>query len=286
MMIDAQDLEKIVALALCTAYIKGDKPLSLLIISDRPESGKTEIVKQFSGTPGVEFATDVTGYGLKRDFTAKILRGEVKHIIIPEMITPLSKGKTASDSFTGILQAIIEDGIMGIHTGFIRSSWSADMPTRSVGVIGCLPRPVFTHKLRQEWQLRGFLSRFLVVSYRHGDDTLSRILKSIKDGDYLRPKAGKRLDFDGDDIEINIPSEVGQACEDLGRGIVAEAVKAGLVYGYREVKHIRALVAANVIYERITHGAKRTTACVADFEEVQRLGYLFNEQYNSLKGGA
>ena len=283
-MIDTQDLEKIVALTLCTAYIKGDKPLSLLIVSDRPESGKTEITKQFSGTPRVEFATDVTGYGLKRDFTQKILKGEVKHIIIPEMVTPLSKGRVSSDSFTSVLQAIIEDGIMGIHTGFIQSSWAKDMPIRSVGIIGCLPR-TFYQNVRYKWLLLGFLSRFLVVSYRHGDDTLIRIFDSINDGSYLTATEKKRLAFDGEDIAVTIPKDVGLACEQLGRGIVAEAVKAGLAYGYREVKHIRALVAANVIYERITKGTQRATASMADFEEVDRLGYLFNEQYNALKGG-
>lgn len=283
-MIDSQDLDRIVTLALCTAYIKGDKPLSLLIISDRPESGKTEVVKQFSGTPGIEFASDVTGFGIKRDFCERIIEGKLHHIIIPEMITPLAKGQVSSDSFTAILQAIIEDGVMGLHTGFLKASWSKDMPVRSVGVIGCLPRPFLTAKLKYDWMKRGFLSRFLVVSYKYADDTIGKIFGSIREGDYLTsPK--HPLDFDGDTIEIAIPEDVGVSCEELGRGIVEEAVKAGLAYGYREVKHIRALVAANVIFERVEKGTDRVEATMADFEEVNRLGYLFNQQFNALKGG-
>lgn len=284
-MIDCQDLDKIVTLALCTAYVKGDKPLSLLIVSDRPESGKTEVVKRFSGTPKVAFATDITGYGLKRDFGKKIARGEIKHIVIPEMLTTLSKGKIASDSFTSILQAVIEDGLMGLYTGYLPpSNVKNNQPIRTVGVIGCLPRPFFTMKLRYEWLKRGFLSRFLVVTYKHSDDTIDRIFESVEDGDYLgaTPKA---LDLDGDEVEVIIPKNVGQECTRLGKEIVKSAVEAGLAYGYREVKHIRAMVAANVIEERIEKGTDRTEATMADFEVVDKLGYLFNEQFNSLKGG-
>lgn len=283
-MIDSQDLDKIVTLALCTAYIKGDKPLSLLIISDRPESGKTEVVKQFSGTPGVEFASDVTGFGIKRDFCERIIEGKLHHIIIPEMITPLAKGQVSSDSFTAILQAIIEDGVMGLHTGFLKASWSTDMPVRSVGVIGCLPRPFLTAKLKYDWMKRGFLSRFLVVSYKYADDTLDEIFGSIEQGDYLGTDR-QPIDFDGNEVAIELPKPVAVACTQLGKGIVEEAVKAGLAYGFREVKHIRALVAANVILERIDEGTDRTEATMADFEEVDRLGYLFNQQFNALKGG-
>ena len=283
-MIDSQDLDKIVTLALCTAYIKGDKPLSLLIISDRPESGKSEVVKHFSGTPGVEFASDVTGFGIKRDFCQKIMQGALHHIIIPEMITPLAKGQVSSDSFTAILQALIEDGVMGLHTGYLKSMWyDKDVPIRTVGVIGCLPRPFLTAKLKYEWMKRGFLSRFLVITYKHSDDTIDKIFESIHDGDYLGTSA-EPIDFDGNEVAIDIPKPVATACTQLGRGIVEEAVKAGLAYGYREVKHIRALVAANVIFERIEEGTDRTEATMADFEEVNRLGYLFNEQFNALKG--
>lgn len=283
-MIDSQDLDKVVTLALCTAYIKGDKPLSLLIISDRPESGKTEAVKRFSGTPGVEFASDVTGFGIKRDFCERIKEGKLHHIIIPEMITPLAKGQVSSDSFTAILQAIIEDGVMGLHSGFLKASWSSDTAVRAVGVIGCLPRPFLTAKLKYDWMKRGFLSRFLVVTYKQGDDTIDRIFASIHKGDYLGTET-QPISFDGDEVTIDIPEPVATACEQLGRGIVEEAVKAGLAYGYREVKHIRALVAANVIFERIEQGTDRSEATMADFEEIDRLGYLFNEQFNALKGG-
>ena len=284
-MIDSQDLDKIVTLALCTAYIKGDKPLSLLIISDRPESGKTEVVKQFSGTPGVEFASDVTGFGIKRDFCERIIEGKLHHIIIPEMITPLAKGQVSSDSFTAILQALIEDGVMGLHTGYLKAVWhDKDAPARSVGVIGCLPRPFLTAKLKYEWMKRGFLSRFLVVTYKHGDDTIDKIFESIEDGDYLGTDT-QPIGFDGNEVAINLPKPVAVACTQLGKGIVEDAVKTGMAYGYREAKHIRALVAANVILERIEEGTDRAEATMADFKEVDRLGYLFNQQFNALKGG-
>lgn len=285
-MIDTKDLEKIVALALCTAYIKGERPLSLLIISDRPEAGKTEVVKQFCGTPGVEFASDVTGYGIKRDFLAKIARGEIHHIIIPELLTPLSKGKVSSDSFTSILQVLIEDGVMGFHTGYIDGVWGnkADLPIKTVGIIGCMPQPFFTDKVRFDWMRSGFLSRFVVVTYKYGFDSIKEIFASIKKGDYLTDDPTP-LKFDGDQVEVIVPDNVATKCQRLSGEIAKEAIERGLAYGFREFKHIRAMVAANVVLERVRQGTDRAEANMKDFQEVDRLGYLFNRQFNALKEG-
>lgn len=285
-MIDTSDLEKIVALALCTAYVKGERPLSLLIISDRPEAGKTEVVKQFCGTPGVEFASDVTGYGIKRDFLDKIARGDIHHIIIPELLTPLSKGKVSADSFTSILQVLIEDGVMGFHTGYIDGVWGnkKNEPIKTIGIIGCMPQPFFTERIRLDWMRRGFLSRFVVVTYKYGFDSIEGIFASIREGNYLTAKPTP-LDFDGNQADIAIPDNVAAECERLGVDIVKEAVALGLAYGFREVKHIRAMVAANVVLEQVREGTKRTEANMKDFQEIDRLGYLFNRQFNELKVG-
>lgn len=277
------DLEKIVSLALCSGYIEGDKPLSILVISDRPESGKTDIIKRFSETPGVKFASDISGYGIKRDFLAGIMNGTLHHIIIPEFLQPLMKGRVSAQSFTTTLQVVMEDGCIGFHTGFVKSTaLPPGSEIRTVGVIGCMPRPLFTRQLRYEWAKTGFLSRWLIVTYKYNDDAVCNIIASIERGDYIHSKDPK-LVLDGTKETIVIPAEIARACTNLALGVVNEARQAGLAYGFREIKHIRALVASNVIYDRIINGSERVTATMEDFKEVERLGYLFNEQFNEVK---
>ena len=282
-MVHTEDLEKIVALALCSAYVEGDKPLSLLLISDRPEAGKSEIVKRFSGTPNVEFASDVSGFGIRRDFVEKIKHGELKHIIIPEFLQPLMKGRVSAQSFTTTLQCLMEDGVMGLHSGFMKASFASDTKdARTVGFIGCLPRPLFTKQLRYEWLRTGFLSRWLVVTYRYDDDAINGIIQSIEDGDYLKQDKDLQV-MDGITTAIEIPKEVAKACTNLALEIVKSAKESGLAYGFREIKHIRVLVMANVIHDRIVNGSQRVEAAMDDFSEVERLGYLFNEQFNCVR---
>lgn len=282
-MINSGDLEKVVALALCTSYIQGDKPLSLLLISDRPEAGKTEVVKRFTGTPRVGFATDVSGYGIKRDFAQKIIDGEIYHIVIPEFLQPLLRGKVSSTSFVTTLQALMEDGVMGLHTGFIKPLFfKPGDEIKTVGVIACMPRPYFTKQLSYEWLKMGFLSRWVVVTYSYDSETVDSILASIESGDYLQ-RTEKAIVLDGQTIPVEMPSDVSKCCRELSETIVKEAKEAGLAYGFRELKHIRSLVAANVIYDGIANGKDRTKATLEDFEEISRLGYLFNEQYNAVR---
>lgn len=281
-MIHTQDLEKIVALTLCSAYVKGDKPLSLLIISDRPESGKTELVKRFRGTPHVEFATDLSGYGIKRDLAKGIMTGDIRHIVIPELLQPLGKSRVAAASFVNTLAAIMEDGVMGLHTGFCKPVYDGKGEVNSVGVIGCMPRPAYTAHIRYEWLKTGFLSRWLVVTYRYSDDTVQAIFDSIDRGDYLDHET-ELLEMMKDKVDVELPPDVSSACQRLGIVTIEEARKQGLAYGFREVRHIRSLVAANVVYERVKEGGDRDTATMADFQEVERLGYLFNEQYNEVR---
>jgi len=282
-MIHTKDLQKIISLALCSAYVKGDKPLSLLIISDRPESGKTEIVKGFLGTPRVEFATDISGYGIKRDLCKRIMEGNLYHIIIPEFLQPLSKGKISAQSFTTTLQAIMEDGVMGLHTGFLRATSSVNLDDiKSVGVIACMPRPSYTMQLRNEWVKSGFLSRWLVVSYKYNDDTIKTIFESINKGEYLDHNTNL-LELGMHKFTITIPQDVANKCYQLSMDITVEARKQGAAYGFRELKHIRSLVAACAVYDKVVNKVNRDAVTINDFNEIDRLGYLFNEQFNAVK---
>jgi len=78
---------------------KDEKPLSLLIVA-KPESGKTLVLKKYRENKGIVYLTDCTAYGLTRDILPKVISGEIRHILIADLITPLSKSaKTIASCF-------------------------------------------------------------------------------------------------------------------------------------------------------------------------------------------
>jgi len=76
-------LETTVKATLFSAYVKDEKPLSLLVVA-KPESAKTEVLKKYRENKGIVYLTDCTAYGLTRDILPKAISGEVKHIVIAD----------------------------------------------------------------------------------------------------------------------------------------------------------------------------------------------------------
>ena len=277
-MIHTQDLERTVALALASAYVEGEKPLSLMIVSDRPESGKTEVVNSFYGMKGIAILSDVTAFALWRDFGKELATGRLKHLIIPEFLAPISRGTQTVESFIATLQMLVEEGLSEIHTGFLKPIKLASPVT--IGVIACLPRTAFNEH-RLDWEVSGFLSRFMVITYKYDSKSVQQIFDSIEKQDYLT-ETRISLNFERK-MSIEIPRFIARKCRVLAETITEKARKDGKCYGFRELKNILKCVAANVILDNMKHPeAERLTADYWDFKVVERLRYLFNEDFNSL----
>lgn len=274
-MIRTKDIEKIIALTLASAYVEGDKPASLMIVSERPESGKTDMVQMFSENTGIVVLSDVTAFALWRDFYKEITARKIKHIIIPEFLAPLTRS-SAIDNLIATFQMMIEEGLTEIHTGFLPSI-KFDTPI-SIGLIICMPRNAYVrHKL--SWETSGFLSRFLVATYSYDKDTIEAIFKSIIQRQYFE-KSKIKFAFTSATIEIPVP--IAEMCRGLAESITSKSRQEGKLYGFRELKNILRFIASNVIIER-ANGSKRTVATKDDFDEVSRLSYLFNENFNHIK---
>lgn len=276
-MVHTADIEKVIALTLASAYVEGEKPVSLMLVSDRPESGKTDIIKQFSETESIKVISDLTAYALWRDFQMPISKGEIKHFIIPEFLAPISRATTVN-SFIATLQMLIEEGLTEIHTGFLKPM-TFDTPM-TIGVIACMPRNTFQAN-RLNWDVSGFLSRFVLATYRYNDHTVASIFDSIVKRDYLA-EIKQHLKFKP--ATITVPTPIAEKCRVLAENITAQARKDGKCYGFRELKNILRFVAAMVILDR-TEGATRLVVTEADFTEVARLSYLFNEEFNAIAEG-
>jgi hypothetical protein len=109
--IELDSLEKAVRAVLFSVCVNDEKPLSLLIV----EAGAQR--QQFSRSiETIIYLTDCTGYGLTRGILSKIVSGEVKHIMIADLITLLSKSAKTRQSLIAFLNNLIEEGIAKMAT--------------------------------------------------------------------------------------------------------------------------------------------------------------------------
>jgi hypothetical protein len=257
---DLEPLLEMLRLILYTAYIKGiPKPNSLLIIA-RPESGKTEALKKFTVNKNVAYLTDVTAFGIQRDWLAKIEAGEVRHIIIPDLLKPLSRKESTVNSFITMLNSLIEEGISSMSTYVTPGPVSFRKPVKC-GLITAITSDEFRDK-RHSWRKKGFLSRTIPFSYKYGMNTVNKVFNSILDLDYTKEHDIK-LDIPKQDIAIKLKPKYARAILPS----TATIARAQQTYGFRLQKQFQALLQASAL-ERKRHAVNQ--------RDVDRVLYLMN----------
>ena len=237
---DLGPLIDIINLTLLTAYVKNvPKPNSLIIIA-KPESGKTEVMKKFKICKNVAYLSDVTGFGIQRDFLARIESGEVRHIMIPDLLKPLSRKETTVNSFITTMNSLIEEGVAAMSTYATPGPVSFKKPVKC-GLITAITTDEFKDN-RHNWKKKGFLSRTIPFSYRYGMTTITKVFESILDLDYMKEQEIK-LNIPKQDTEIKLP-------EKFARNILpstATIAKAQDTYGFRLQKQFQALLQASAL---------------------------------------
>lgn len=238
-----RDLEPLVAmitLTLYTAYIKNvAKPNSLLIIA-KPESGKTEALKKFIPNKNIAYISDVTAYGIQRDFLPKIETGEVRHIIIPDLIKPLSRKESTVKTFVTMMNSLIEEGISVIST-YATPLLTYKKPVKC-GLVTAITSDEFNDH-RHRWSSIGFLSRTIPFSYSYSMETVKKVFDYILGLDYLKEHDMELKRIPKQDREIKLPRKY--AREILpSTATIAQAQK---TYGFRLQKQFQALLQASAL---------------------------------------
>ena len=111
-------LEKItefIKIVVSSGYISGEKPLSMVLIAP-VSSGKTTAIKQFKDNSHILITTDTTAYGVLSKYQDKLRSGELRHIIIPDMLNCMSRKNTTVETFLLFINASSEDGIFPSKT--------------------------------------------------------------------------------------------------------------------------------------------------------------------------
>jgi hypothetical protein len=252
-MIGLEKIEKSVELAIWSAYIKGEQPVSLLITS-QVEAGKTELVMQYAQNLGCVVLTDATAFGIMRDYGQAIINKEIRTIIIPDLIKPMSRGKDTVQTLVTFLNSLIEEGVCRISTYAERlgaPSSGVNLQTQPIPIKCGLITTIAQGELldgRHHWTRIGFMSRLVPISYEYNATTQYDIHKSIAEREYRSDKAFK-LTLPVKDVEVKL--EQAQADELLSLSSLLTARmhsnKTEKVYGFRLQKNIQRLAMASAL---------------------------------------
>jgi hypothetical protein len=235
---DLDSLIDMVRLSIYTAYIKNvPKPNSLLIIA-KPESGKTEVLKKFIPNKNIAYLSDVTAFGLERDYLPKIETGEVRHILIPDLLKPLSRKESTVKTFVTMMNALVEEGVASVSTYATRRTSEKHV---KCGIITAITDTELKDQ-RHAWGRLGFLSRIVPFSYSYGMQTVRTVFNSILGLDYL-DESSIELKIPSKDREIRLAKRYAQEILPSSAAIA----QAQQTYGFRLQKQFQALLQASAL---------------------------------------
>jgi hypothetical protein len=260
-LIGVSDLILLIELALFSGYIRQERPVNLLIIAN-PESGKSEMLIAFKNNRGVKTPTDITAYKILEQYGDAMAKGEIKHLIIPDLITPISKKQETAVQFVGFLNALIEEGVLDYRSFLITKDYS-NQPAR-VGLLTSIT-PEYLKDTRHRLIRAGFMSRMLPVCYSYSESSIGRIRQYIANRSYHQD-SGIEVDLPDEEKVIELPLPMTERIVERA-SILGQATQ---TYGFRYQRQLQVLVMANALK------CGRDTVTEEDVETILRLSLLMN----------
>jgi hypothetical protein len=281
-MIKVEKIQNLVELAILSAYLKGEQPVSLLITAP-VEAGKTELLLQFASNKGVLVLTDATAFGIMRDYGQPIINRQIRHLIIADLIKPMSRSKDTVHTLITFLNGLLEEGIFRMSTYADKTGSPLQgiainqqpIPVKC-GLITTMAKEVLLDG-RHHWSRVGFMSRLLPISYDYTVATQAEIHESISKRAYLENKPIE-LDLPNEDVDIELPQKQAEQLTLLSSFILSSTRKDSpeRVYGFRLHKHLQRLAMANALKE------KRDKVQDRDAELLRELSVCLNLDYYPL----
>lgn len=262
--IHVEPLKKIIEATLVSPYIKNEKPMSLLIVA-KPESGKTATMKLYRENKGIVYVTDCTAYGITRDLLPKMVSGEIKTLMIPDLLTPLSKSTKTRETFVAFLNNLIEEGIAKITT--YTMIWDKDVKANLITAI----TDQAIEDGRHEWAKLGFLSRFIVFSYSYSLSTVMDILSYYSQHGLYSETI--KVQLPKKQIDILLAESIAEKLNPIAMKIGEQFA----IYGIRTKVNLRSLLKA------LAYLNGRKIVSEDDFRELLELADYMNFKYNTLR---
>ena len=280
-------------LALWTAYILGEKTVSLLLLAP-PESGKTELMKKLRKNNGVHVLRRFTACGFIKDLlsgkmpllfkSAKILG----HILTYEFVNAFTYKASSVNSTIELINAYTEDGLSNESSYWIEGDALDDFENLKGGVIaGINPFGFFTSQKTRNVKANlykgGLISRFLVASYTISEAMKSKIFDSITHGEYRTDRNFRDLiieNFPKKRVHVILPKRYAQEIRELASEIAEEYsqdLKTHALKGFRLTKSLISFVKTSALRDG------RRVVNERDVERIKYLSNWMNLKMNKLK---
>ena len=281
-MIKLEKVTNLLELAFYSGYIKGEPPVSALVTAP-PEAGKTEMVMRFADNKGLVVLTDCTAWGIMHDYGQAIRERKVRHLVIPDLVRPISRGKDTVHSLIAFLNSLVEEGVVRIstymeHIGVPTGKAGEETQPTPVkcGLIATLAKDILEDG-RHQWSKMGFMSRLLPISYAYAVPTKVEIQKSIAKREYQQDSPLK-LALPEDDVEIKLGAPESEALMMLSTQISSTSDRNNpqKTYGFRLQKHVQRLAMASALKD------KRDSVQQKDVDLIQELSGCINLEYYPL----
>lgn len=251
-------LKRVVA----SGYVRNGYPLSAVLIGE-VGIGKTTQLKKIIND-GIIALTDITPYGFSK-LLPEIKAKNIKHIIIFDLVEPMSRSRSIVNNFIGFMNALIEEGVFRISTAFIEIK----EPVK-VGLITSTTRSEFLDK-RRGWLGIGFISRLIPISYTFTSTDILQILESIANQkiqeikpEVLRLKE-KPIEENPQVFQLLIPY-----AEKIDDGLPTKPIP------FRRLKQLQILLMANALLDN------RKRVEMKDFEWFKGVARWINFSFNPL----
>jgi hypothetical protein len=176
-MIGTEPLREIIKLCLASAYIKNERSVSLLIIA-KPESGKTETLREFAMNNGVALVSDITYSGLV-SLLDRAKEGTLKTLLLPDLLKVYGRKVSVSKNFFTLLNEVIEEGVKEVSIYDLNKDYGTFV---RFNVIGCVTEREFFSHINQ-WGQIGFISRVIPFSYSYSAEQVKKIFDEIMKGE-------------------------------------------------------------------------------------------------------
>lgn len=280
-MIGVDNILNLLELVIFSGHVKGEQPVSLLLTAP-VEAGKTELVLSFAQNDGCVALTDATAFGIMRDYGDAIKNRGIRHIIIPDLVKPMSRGKDTVHSFIAFLNSLIEEGIVRISTyaqqiGVPQQSTGQSQPIPvKCGLIATLAKGVLLDG-RHHWSRMGFMSRLLPISYDYTASTQLDIHKAIAQRHYLSATPIRlNLPTQDEDVKLGSPEAGDLLVLAGGLTVVVGRNSPEKIYGFRLQKHLQRLAMASALKNG------RDIVTQSDVDYIRSLAGCINLEYYPL----
>lgn len=287
-LIGMEVIQDYIELTLWSAYVKGERIVSLMIVAE-PESGKTEMMKKYRKNVGVSIRRRFTACGIINDLKDQKIKMPFKspkilgYILVYDYATVFTFKANTIDTTIEFLDALTEEGLSAETTYWIGGEELEQFEGLKGGVIaGINTFGFFTKDGRVKSNLYkgGWFSRNVVVSFNISEVMVSKIFDSNSKGNYHDSVKVIKLDLPQKRTKVKISDEHSKQIETIAREI-AELyyidLKPYKLRGFRLHKSLISLVKASALR------AGRTEVADMDIERIKYLSNWMNLQMQPLK---